>query len=179
VAAVDIDAIRTLRCKRHGDRDQFLVLRRNRSRRNRCLVKGPKSLHRFRRQGFHLFQPGEIFFAIHIFLSVWIAFVSSARVPPASAHWNCTIHADSKGSAGGSELKSHDRWLASESTHWEAKDNFCSSLSTCESPPSKISRNWAMPRAMRDFTVPTGTSRISAMSLYGQSSRYASATASW
>jgi hypothetical protein len=65
VAAVDINAVRTLGGEGHGDGDEFFIFYRNRAVGESRLVKGPKGLHHVRRKAVEFAQPVQIFFIIH------------------------------------------------------------------------------------------------------------------
>ena len=66
IAVVNLDAIRALGCERDRDGNQFLVLSRECSFGDGCLVKGPKRLHHFRREAVHFLDLGQVFFVVHV-----------------------------------------------------------------------------------------------------------------
>ena len=66
VAAVDIDAIRALRSEGNRYRNQLFVLYWNGTIGDGRFVECPKGFHHFRSEAVHYFNPGEVFFVIHI-----------------------------------------------------------------------------------------------------------------
>ena len=66
VPVVNVDAIRALRRERDGHGNEFFVFDRNGARGNGRFVESPESFHYFRCEFVHFFQPGQIFFVVHI-----------------------------------------------------------------------------------------------------------------
>ena len=64
VAAVDVDAIRTLRGESDADGDELFVLHRDRSLSDGRAIKCPKGLHDLRREDVHFPEVGEVVFGI-------------------------------------------------------------------------------------------------------------------
>jgi hypothetical protein len=78
VAGVNVDAVWALSRDRDRDRNQFLVLHRNRARGDRCFVEGPKGLHYFGRESIHFLYFGEVTLVIH--KRVWVEVASTPQI---------------------------------------------------------------------------------------------------